>query len=310
MVRVKDLALIACLMITLAVTTADVEPWRVAQVQKSNLALLIGVYTDGLPTQALVRGEARAVSAALDSAQGTAYTDVEARHAILEIPVRTILDCILEFISKLTTYEYIVLEIFFCLVDFGTIALLVVLHRHINRHRLFKYLDRYPTKERDGIAPLLLDLRQRTADKISLLAQWIVIGLILFAILNLVQTSASRGSQSTLSYSDFLNGVNSGRVSEVTIEDNDISGHLGDGPAFNYLRVEVATSTFLRSDPEDMGEQTLSVGRNHSTNDVEASDRPALGLPDDTKGIVFLASDDAGFMTGVGLVIDGGLTAQ
>jgi hypothetical protein len=186
MVRVKDLALIACLMITVAVRTADVETWRFAQVPKSNLALPIGVYTDGLPAQALVRGEARAVSAALDSAQGTAYTDVEARHAILEIPVRTILNCTLEFISKLSTYEYIVLEIFFCLVDFGTIALLIVLRRHINRHRLFKYLDRFPPKERDGIAPLLLDRRQRRAGKISLLAQWVVIGLLLFAIFNLV----------------------------------------------------------------------------------------------------------------------------
>jgi NAD(P)-dependent dehydrogenase (short-subunit alcohol dehydrogenase family) len=35
-----------------------------------------------------------------------------------------------------------------------------------------------------------------------------------------------------------------------------------------------------------------------------------LGLPDDiAKGIVFLACDDAGFMTGAGLVIDGGSTA-
>jgi hypothetical protein len=186
MVRVKDLALMACLMITVAVTTADVEAWRFAQVQKSNLAPLIGVYTDGLPAPAFVRGEARAVSAALEPAQGARYTGVERRHAILQISAGTILNCILEFISKLTAYEYIVLEIFFCLVDFGTIALLIVLRRHINRHRLFKYLDGFPPKERDGIAPLLLDLRQRRAGKISLLAQWVVIGLLLFAIFNLV----------------------------------------------------------------------------------------------------------------------------
>jgi NAD(P)-dependent dehydrogenase (short-subunit alcohol dehydrogenase family) len=69
-----------------------------------------------------------------------------------------------------------------------------------------------------------------------------------------------------------------------------------------------------------MGAQTfVSRARNIGTNDVEAARQIALsshpigrlGLPNDiAKGIVFLASDDAGFMTGAGLVADGGLTAQ
>jgi 3(or 17)beta-hydroxysteroid dehydrogenase len=70
----------------------------------------------------------------------------------------------------------------------------------------------------------------------------------------------------------------------------------------------------------DMGEQTfLSRARNLGTNDVDEVRQQAmtrhpigrLGVPEDiAKGIVFLASDDAGFMTGAGLVIDGGSTAQ
>jgi 3(or 17)beta-hydroxysteroid dehydrogenase len=70
----------------------------------------------------------------------------------------------------------------------------------------------------------------------------------------------------------------------------------------------------------DMGDQTFAArARNRSSNDVEAERRTALsahpigrlGQPDDiARGIVFLASDDAAFMTGAGLVVDGGLTAQ
>ena len=70
----------------------------------------------------------------------------------------------------------------------------------------------------------------------------------------------------------------------------------------------------------DMGDQTfVSRARNLGTNDVEAARQRALsahpigrlGTPDDiARGIVFLASDDAAFMTGAGLVVDGGLTAQ
>ena len=70
----------------------------------------------------------------------------------------------------------------------------------------------------------------------------------------------------------------------------------------------------------DMGDQTfVSRARNLGTNDVGAVRDTALrthpigrlGTPEDiAKGIVYLASDDSAFMTGAGLVVDGGLTAQ
>jgi len=69
-----------------------------------------------------------------------------------------------------------------------------------------------------------------------------------------------------------------------------------------------------------MGDQTfVSRARNIGTNDIDAARQIALstdpigrlGTPTDiAKGILFLASDDAGFMTSSGLVADGGLTAQ
>jgi NAD(P)-dependent dehydrogenase (short-subunit alcohol dehydrogenase family) len=70
----------------------------------------------------------------------------------------------------------------------------------------------------------------------------------------------------------------------------------------------------------DMGDQVLVTrARNLGTDDMEASRRQVIqrlpigrmGTPNDiAKGIVFLASDDAAFMTGAGLVTDGGITAQ
>ena len=70
----------------------------------------------------------------------------------------------------------------------------------------------------------------------------------------------------------------------------------------------------------DMGAQTFaSRAKQLGSNDVDGARQTAvkqhpigrLGVPEDIAlGIVFLASDDAGFMTGSGMVVDGGLTAQ
>jgi 3(or 17)beta-hydroxysteroid dehydrogenase len=70
----------------------------------------------------------------------------------------------------------------------------------------------------------------------------------------------------------------------------------------------------------DMGDQVLATrARNLGTNDIAAARQQVLerlpigrmGTPNDiAKGIVFLASDDAAFMTGAGLILDGGITAQ
>jgi 3(or 17)beta-hydroxysteroid dehydrogenase len=70
----------------------------------------------------------------------------------------------------------------------------------------------------------------------------------------------------------------------------------------------------------DMGEQTFARRMTMmKSNDVAAAREASrqthpigrLGVPDDVgRAIVFLASDDAKFMTGSALVVDGGLTAQ
>ena len=117
-----------CLMITVAVTTTDVELWRFAQAQKSNLGRLIGrLYRR--PLRAGPCAGRRPGGVRMRSIVRKAIGTLASNRAMQSwrFLSGTILKYILEFISKLTIYEYIALEIFFCLVDFGTIALLIVL---------------------------------------------------------------------------------------------------------------------------------------------------------------------------------------
>ncbi|MGI9452071.1 MAG: ATP-dependent zinc metalloprotease FtsH, partial [Geminicoccaceae bacterium] len=65
------------------------------------------------------------------------------------------------------------------------------------------------------------------------LALWVIIGLLLIALFNLFQNPSGRGPQSNLSYSDFLGEVDSGRISDVTIQGKTINGHFTDGRSFS-----------------------------------------------------------------------------
>jgi cell division protease FtsH len=75
------------------------------------------------------------------------------------------------------------------------------------------------------------------------LAIWVVIGLLLMALFNLFQNPGQRGRGNEISYTDFLAGVDSGSVSEVTIQKHRLSG---------VYRDKSATFT-TNTPPEDPG---------------------------------------------------------
>jgi len=64
------------------------------------------------------------------------------------------------------------------------------------------------------------------------LALWVIIGLLLIALFNLFQSPSARGPQTSLAFSEFLSEVQAGKVADVVIQGNAISGHFVDGRLF------------------------------------------------------------------------------
>jgi NAD(P)-dependent dehydrogenase (short-subunit alcohol dehydrogenase family) len=127
------------------------------------------------------------------------------------------------------------------------------------------------------------------------------------AIVNLASVAGLVGSQL-----DPLYSMTKGGVTLFTKSTAVAFGRKGDRIRVNSIHPGVIET--------DMGAHTfVARAAQVGTNDVEDARAQSLkmhpigrlGVADDIAlGIVFLASDDAGFMTGSGLVVDGGYTAQ
>ncbi len=71
-------------------------------------------------------------------------------------------------------------------------------------------------------------------------ALWVIIGLLLIALFNLFQNPSPRTAGSEIPFSQLLNAVDEGRVADVTISGQQITGHYTDNTAFQ---------TFAPQDP-------------------------------------------------------------
>ena len=61
---------------------------------------------------------------------------------------------------------------------------------------------------------------------------WIIIGLLLIVLFNLFQGSSNNRNATEISFSDFLGAAESGRISEVNISGNNVTGFFDDGRSF------------------------------------------------------------------------------
>lgn len=127
------------------------------------------------------------------------------------------------------------------------------------------------------------------------------------AIVNVASVAGLVGSQL-----DPLYSMTKGGVTLFTKSTALAFGRKGDRIRVNSIHPAVTET--------DMGAQTFTARLAQTgSNDTDAARAIALkqhpigrlGIPEDVaRAIVFLASDDAGFMTGSALVCDGGFTAQ
>lgn len=81
------------------------------------------------------------------------------------------------------------------------------------------------------------------------LALWVIIGLLVVALFNLFQGPSIRGGSQSLAYSDFLNDVTNGQITDVAIQNssNTVTGHFRDGRSF---------TTYIPNDPSLVGKLT------------------------------------------------------
>ncbi|MDR3325791.1 MAG: ATP-dependent zinc metalloprotease FtsH [Rhodospirillaceae bacterium] len=62
---------------------------------------------------------------------------------------------------------------------------------------------------------------------------WVIIGILLVAVFNIFQNLIKPNGNTNYAYSDFLTGVENGRITDVTIQGESISGHFTDGHTFS-----------------------------------------------------------------------------
>ena len=65
------------------------------------------------------------------------------------------------------------------------------------------------------------------------LVLWVIIAVLLAALFNLFQSSSSPKTTNGYAYSDFMTEVDNGKVADVTIQGEQITGHFTDGRSFS-----------------------------------------------------------------------------